>query len=157
MAQIPRRSFTRLALALIVPLVVLLVAYQYRDKLDFGGDPLRLTAEAPSEIKLAANGPSALPLKLTLQERTGEIIQLSAADPCKVFRWAVQAPGDVFVQAQGQDCVPEEPQKRLGGGETIARSATLMLDTKRYKPGVTYTVFVQLWGEETTVDFRTTE
>jgi hypothetical protein len=150
-----RTSYTRLAAAIVVPLSLLLAVYYVTDgKLgDIGGDPMRLTAETPSEIALNPDGETAVELKLALTNRTGETIQLTAADGCKVVRWVVQAPGDVFVQSKGPDCVPEEPTRSLGSGETITRTETLLLDSRRYKAGETYTVFVQLWGEETTASF----
>lgn len=156
MQKTVRPSYTRLAAAIVVPLSIIVLVYYLTDgKLgDMGGQALRLTVEAPSNVDLNAEGPTPLSLELTLTNRTGETAELSAEDPCKVLRWVVQAPDDVFVQAKGQDCVPDETNRRLASGEVIARAEGIGLDSRRYKPGVTYTVFVQFYGQGATAEFR---
>lgn len=150
-----RPSFARLALAIAVPLIVLLAVYYAAngDLSNLGGRSLRLTAQAPSSVTLAAEGPSTVTIALELTNRSGGPLQLGASDPCKVLRWAVQAPEDVFVQAKGNECGSDEMTRSIASGETIARSETISLDTRRYTAGVTYTVFIQFYGQDARAEF----
>lgn len=149
-------SYARLATAVIVPLVLLLAIFYSTngDLSSLGAETLRLTAEATPEETAQADGSTRLAVTLKLTNRTGATIQLSANDPCKVLRWVVQAPEDVFVQSKGADCVPEPTSRPIASGETIERSETIALDTRRYKAGVTYTVFAQFYGQTATADFE---
>ena len=142
---------------MLVPLSVLLAVYYALDGdlSSLGGKSLRLTLETPSTIALEGRV-TALPLGVALANRSGSSIQLTAADPCKVLRWVVQAPGDAFVQSKGDACQPEEPVRPIASGETITLSETLPLVSTRYKPGVRYTLIVQYYGETATTDFSVT-
>lgn len=159
MSPVPKPSPGRLLAALIIPLGVMLAAY-YASKGemgDLGGPPVRLTIEGPSEVKLNAEGETALDLTLKLQNRTGDTAWLKAADACKALRWAVQAPGDVFVQAKGDACAPEETTRQLAGSAVLERKLTIPLESRRYKPGVAYTVFAQFYGYDATARFEAAE
>jgi hypothetical protein len=153
MSQIPRRSFTRLALAVLVPLTIMLIVWQYRDQLDLGGDPVRLTAEIPSRIPLSDAGSTAVDLKLTLLNRTGDTMSLTAAEPCKVLRWVVQAPGEATIQSKGDKCLPGEPSVDLASGDVLTRTETLHLEGSRYTAGVTYTLYVDFYGHLAKAEF----
>lgn len=156
MSKPVRTSYARLAAAILVPLAVLLAVYYAAngDLSSFGGQTLRLTVDAPSKVALS-EGTTPVTLKLALTNRSGATVQLGAGDPCKVLRWAVQAPGDVFVQSKGADCTPEATSRPIASGEIIERTESIQLDSKRFQPGVTYTVFVQLYGQSATADFTT--
>ncbi len=153
-----RTSYVRLTTAMLVPLAALLALYYASggDLSSLGGQSLRLTVDAPSKVALSARA-TELPLTLKLTNRTGSTIQLSAADPCKVLRWALQAPGDRFIQSKGNDCQPDETARPIASGEVIERSETIRLDTARLKAGETYTVFVQFYGQDATASFTATE
>lgn len=153
MSQIPRRSFTRLALAIVVPLVILLAVY-YGGGLNLGGDPTRLTAAVPGDVTLDASGTTKLPLKLSLLNRTGETITLRAADPCKVLRWVIQAPGEATIQSKGDACLSGETTVFLASGATVDRNETLPLETVRYVPGTTYTVYIDFYGYVAKAEFE---
>ncbi len=150
-----RPSFARLAIAVAVPLIVLLAVYYAAngDLSNIGGRSLRLSAETPSSVTLATDGATPVTVTLTLTNRTAGVIQLGASDPCKVLRWVVQAPEDVFVQSKGSECGSDEMTRTIGSGETIERSETISLDTRRYTAGVTYTLFVQFYGQDATAQF----
>lgn len=156
MQQPVRTSYARLAAAILVPLAVLLAVYYAAngDLSSMGGQNLRLTLEAPSDVTLTEDR-TPVTLKLSLANRSGGSIQLSASDPCKVLRWVVQAAGDVFVQSRGSECTPEETSRVIASGETIERTETIQLDSRRFQPGVTYTVFVQLYGQSASAEFTT--
>ncbi len=159
MSSVPKPSPTRLLAALSVPLAVLIAAY-YASKGqmgDLGGAPVRLTLAAPSEVTLRPEGETPIEVTLTLENRTGDAIWLKAADACKALRWAVQAPGDEFVQAKGDACLPEETSRQLEGSGALERKLTIPLDSSRYKLGVTYTLFAQFYGYEATARFETAE
>lgn len=148
-------SAGRLVAALFVPLAVLVAGYYAAkgEMGDLGGAALRLTLDVPSDVTIAAGRETPVDLTLALTNRTGQTMTLTASDPCKVLRWVVQSPGDVFVQSKGEECVPESKTREIASGEVIERRETIRLDNKRYKSGVTYTVFVQFYGQEGTARF----
>ena len=147
----------RLLAAIFVPLAVLAAAY-YASKGqlgDLGGPPLRLTVRIDGPVALGPGPRTDLVATLTLENRTGDAIALRAADPCRVVRWVVQAPGETFVQSKGDACTPETDAATIDGASTVERREIVPLDTSRYKPGVTYTLVVQFWGQDASAEFET--
>ncbi|MFT3808673.1 MAG: hypothetical protein QM698_02020 [Micropepsaceae bacterium] len=141
-----RPSAARLAVAVILPLAVFSAIY-YSSGGNLGGRELRLTAEGPGEVAPAA-GPVSVPLTLNLENRSGGAITLSAADPCKVFRWVVQKMDDTSVQSKGNACTPAETSRTIASGETFTHTETITLDGHRLEAGQSYKIIVQLYGQD---------
>lgn len=139
-----RPSAARLAIAVILPLAIFSAIY-YATGGNIGGATLRLTIEGPGEIASAA-GPIPIDLKVSLENRSGSAISLSATDPCKVFRWVVQKTDDTAVQSKGNACTPAETSRTLASGETLTHAETIVLDGHRLEAGQTYRIIVQLYG-----------
>ena len=148
-----RPSAARLAVAVLIPLAVLAAVY-YSTGGQIGGTVLRLTAEMPSEVTLNAEGATSVDVKLALTNRSGKMERLSVADPCKVLRWVVQAPGEATVQSRGDRCASGPAQVDLAAGETLERVETLPLVGSRYTPGVRYTVYIDFYGQLAKAEFE---
>ncbi|MBL9011167.1 MAG: hypothetical protein JNL56_08315 [Alphaproteobacteria bacterium] len=152
-------SYRRLAIAILVPLTLLLVAwYASRGEFgDLGGARLRLTVAIEGPVTLSPRGQTAMEARLTLQNRTGSDIPLKVDGPCRVVRWVVQTMADDFVQSKGEACAPEPDTITIAAAQTIERRETILLDSARFKPGVSYRLTIQFWGETSSADFTTAD
>ncbi len=141
-----RPSAARLAIAVVLPLAIFSAIY-YSTGGNMGGASVRLTVEGPGEVAPAA-GPIPIDLKVSIENRSGAALTLSAADPCKVFRWVIQKTDDTSVQSKGNACTPAETSRTLGSGETLTHAETIVVDGHRLEAGETYKIIVQLYGQD---------
>jgi hypothetical protein len=117
------------------------------------GEVLRVTAEGPDEISLAAlaNGPITVAVKL--ENKGAGATVLTVENSCKILRWIVKA-GDQFVQGMASErCPSADTITTIAKGGVIEAVFDLPLDAARYEAGADYEVVVEFWGQTGIYEF----
>lgn len=145
----PNRPWRQLAArAIIVVGIAALVAfYVAQNPGSIGEDRVALEVSGPSRIARADL--AGLDLELTLANRTGLDVTLSASNPCVISRWILLTGEGGFVQSKlpEEDCPAVPMSALLPADAREPYTLRVGIDPRRVSPGF-YVVKVQLWGYE---------
>jgi hypothetical protein len=134
--------------------LVFLIAAIVAQNPDWLAEDLALEVAHPERI-VPEGGALVLPVRATLTNNTDEVMDLTAPDPCRIFRWVLLSPAGDFVMS-----TPREPCDEPGPALTPLypdTTATLREDLNlapgRVPPG-TYRLRYSYWGEEGESDIQ---
>lgn len=107
-------------------------------------------------VKLVANEPAVIQVKVTLRNNTAKEVTLTAKSACKVFRWQIFArSGDLVQSWVGDDpCPDKEVTAFLPSGKSIEEFYSIVLVPSRYRVGDDYLVQYQYWNHEGEFQFK---
>ena len=116
---------------------------------------LKLDEEPGLAVELEQVSPSTGPDPVQFRVRprianlTDDPLELTAANPCKVFRWVLVDSAGEFIQSQPAEvCAEVVVTNRIEPGYQLEDEFLIELDPKRVTPGGQYQLMMQFWNHQ---------
>ena len=111
------------------------------------GDPVQLEFEATAGPQDGDIIPVTLAVRLTNTRTEG--VELSAPNPCKIFRWILlDGSADLIMGEPPEVCAEVVMQSFLEGNHHLSEEFQIEIDARRLREGEGHQMMIRYWGFE---------